>query len=175
MAADERHYVFGYGSLTQVAGSRRAQLRGYRRAWGVAMDNAVDLAGYKCYLRPDGSRPAVLVAFLDVLHAPGASVSGVCFPVEHAALAALDARERNYERVDVTAHIDPAPGRTWTYIGSREGRARFARGSEEGRVVISGEYLQRVEDGLRTLGDGVGSVAPGGLPVWELRRVELPP
>ena len=36
--------------------------------WGVAMDNRVDVPGYKPYrLRADGSRPAVFVAFLDIV------------------------------------------------------------------------------------------------------------
>jgi hypothetical protein len=48
----------------------------------------------------------------------GTSVNGVCLPVGDAELAALDARERNYERVDVTATVAEAPGRVWAYAGS---------------------------------------------------------
>ncbi len=65
-------YVFGYGSLVaEGEGCHVAVLRGYRRVWGVAMDNSVDLPGYKCYrLRADLSRPAVFVAFVDVVRDP---------------------------------------------------------------------------------------------------------
>ena len=79
------------------------------------MDNTRDLPGYKYYVAPDGTRPAVFVAFLDVAPAAGASVGGVCSPVDATLLAELDARERNYERRDVTALVaDPAaaPGPT---------------------------------------------------------------
>src|SRR6476619_422472 len=71
-------YVFGYGSLVRAPGGHVAELIGHERRWGVAMDNTRDLEGYKYYLAPDGSRPAVFVAFLDVAPAAGASVHGVC-------------------------------------------------------------------------------------------------
>ena len=38
--------VFGYGSLV-ADGAQPCELRGFRRFWGVAMDNRVDLPGYK--------------------------------------------------------------------------------------------------------------------------------
>lgn len=61
-------FVFGYGLLAAGVRGRRARLEGYRRVWGVAMDNRVDIPGYKSYRRrDDGSRPAVYVAFLDGL------------------------------------------------------------------------------------------------------------
>jgi len=103
-AVNKEQFVFGYGSL---AGEHLrcpvARLRGWRRAWGVAMDNSVDLPGYKAFsLRTDGSRPAVFVAFLDIEPDPTSSVTGVCVPVEDSDLHALDDRERNYDRVDLT-------------------------------------------------------------------------
>ncbi|MGH2910161.1 MAG: hypothetical protein ACRDK8_12795, partial [Solirubrobacteraceae bacterium] len=84
-----RDYVFGYGSLAAgdvTPGRRRlltgfvADLRGVRRGWGVAMDNRVDLPGYKCYLDPDGRRPALSVCFLDIepVASLDARVNGVC-------------------------------------------------------------------------------------------------
>ena len=89
-------HVFGYASLVGADGLRPATLRGHRRVWGVAMDNTVDLPGYKRYLAPDGSRPALCVAFLDVVPDASASVEGLCVPVDGDALAWLDDRERNY-------------------------------------------------------------------------------
>ena len=79
-------YVFGYGSLVATRDGHVTQLRDHERRWGVAMDNTRDLPGYKYYVAPDGTRPAVFVAFLDVAPAPGASVSGVCSPVDLNAL-----------------------------------------------------------------------------------------
>jgi gamma-glutamylcyclotransferase (GGCT)/AIG2-like uncharacterized protein YtfP len=172
--------VFGYGSLVAGAG-RPARLRGHRRVWGVAMDNTVDLPGYKLYLAPDGSRPALCVAFLDVVRDARASVEGVCVPVDAGALARLDDRERNYERVDVTGHVgvDP-PGRVWLYRGREDSRARFAAARRDGRCAIARDYLAAVEAGIRAaLGDAAweafAAQAPGdGLPVRDLRRVDLP-
>jgi hypothetical protein len=110
-----------------------------------------------------------------------ASVEGVCVPVDAGALARLDDRERNYERVDVTGHVgvDP-PGRVWLYRGREDSRARFAAARRDGRCAIARDYLAAVEAGIRAaLGDAAweafAAQAPGdGLPVRDLRRVDLP-
>src|SRR4051794_2801486 len=105
-------FVFGYASLVgrlESPPSRTPDARGYvcdlagfRRRWGVAMDNAEVVPGYKVHLGPvDGSRPEVMIAFLDLYEATDAdAVNGFLFPVDGDALAALDERERNYERVE---------------------------------------------------------------------------
>ena len=90
-------HVFGYASLVSDGGAARVtRMRGVRRTWGVATDNTLGIPGYKMYLRrTDGSRPAVFVAFLDLIPAPGDSVNGVLRPVSAGELELLDARERN--------------------------------------------------------------------------------
>lgn len=141
--------VFGYGSLVSHAGLRPAALAGWRRTWGVAMDNSADLPGYKHYEEPGtGARPELMVAFLDVQPAPGGEVNGAVFEADD--LAALDARERNYERVEVETSAGPA----WIYAGTRDGRARLARGVAEGRCVVHRAYLMRVLAGFAALGPG---------------------
>ena len=143
------------------------------------MDNRLDLPGYKYYRRPDGSRPAVQVAFADIIPEPGGpSVNGVCAPVEPAALAALDARERNYDRIDVTDRLEDPPGRTWAYTGSIAGRARLARGMALRTAVVARGYLALVEAGFRALGAEEwaafrDSSALDSLPVHDLERVDL--
>ena len=171
-------YVFGYGSLVGAADGYVTELAGHERHWGVAMDNTRDLEGYKYYLAPDDSRPSVFVAFLDVAPAAGASVNGVCTPVDPRRLAGLDARERNYERVEVTPLVADARGRTWAYVGSAAGRERFARGRAATTCVVAEDYLRRVADAFRALGAtqyrrAAASLDPGGLPVRPLRRVDL--
>ncbi len=166
-------FVFGYGSLTGDSGGKLARLRGHRRTWGVAMDNSVDIPGYKHYETPDGSRPDVRVCFLDLEPAQGTTVNGVLVPVERP--EQLDARERNYVRSDVTELIEGAEGRVWAYFGSPEGRRR----RHEGEAVISRAYLEGVEDGFRRLGDAEHrafreSTELGTLPVWDLKRVDHP-
>lgn len=171
-------YVFGYGSLVLAPGGYVTELAGHERHWGVAMDNARDLAGYKYFLAPDDTRPPVFVAFLDVAPCAEAAVNGVCTPVDPGVLAGLDARERNYERVEVTPLVADVGGRTWAYVGSAAGRERFARGRAASSCVVADEYLRLVSDAFRALGEteydrAAASLDPGGLPVRPLRRVDL--
>jgi hypothetical protein len=203
--------VFGYGSLLSRRGWRVAprpacekskisrrptrepraagfvtELAGFRRGWGVAMDNRRDLPGYKYYTAADGSRPDVFVAFLDIWPSDdrAAAVNGVCLPVDDAALEALDRRERNYERIDVSERVAAAgvgeagEVRIWTYIGSAAGRDRLRRSRAAGAAVIDANYVADVEAAFASLGEaehraGAGSLDPGDLPVVPLRRHDL--
>jgi hypothetical protein len=147
-------------------GARAATLRGYSRAWRVAMDNRVDLPGYKYYVdAASGERPAVYVAYVDLTPDPVATVDGVVFPVDDATLAALDARERNYARADVTGRVDPPPGGpVHAYFGSPAARRRYEAGKAAGTVVIARAYF----DAIRP------STEPTPVPIRDLRRVDLP-
>jgi hypothetical protein len=151
-------YVFGYGSLVAGVGVP-CRLRGYRRAWDVAMDNSVDLPGYKHYVDPvTGARPAVMVTFLSISPDAGGCVNGVLFPVDGVGLAALDARERNYRRSDVRGLLSGAElgeGPVWAYVGSPAARRRYADGLAAGRAVISRDYHDGVLGGFAALGPGV--------------------
>lgn len=179
MSGPRPEFVFGYGALVTDVGGTAAELAGFRRFWGVAMDNSQTIPGYKYYVDEDGARPDLYVAYLDIEPDASASVNGACTEVEHDGLDALDDRERSYTRVEVTDAIEDPPGRVWAYAGSREGRGRLSRGLEIGRAVISREYLDRVEAGFRALGPDEydafrSSCASDGLPVRDLVRVDLP-
>jgi cation transport regulator ChaC len=174
-------YVFGYGSLAwdRRGPVQQAELRGTRRVWGVAMDNTRDIPGYKHYRRRrDGSRPEVCVAFLDLEPAEGEAVNGICLAATPERLAALDRRERNYVRVDVTDRLEPRPpGRTWAYVGRPESRARLRRARARSRAVVSREYRDHVLRGFAALGrDALAgfrrSTELEGLPVVDLVRVD---
>jgi cation transport regulator ChaC len=143
-----RQFVFGYGSLPAEKTGVPCRLRDHRRHWGVAMDNRDTIPGYKVYIDPDsGDRPAVEVAYLSITPEPGGSVDGVAFEVTDEELAALDRRERNYEREDVTDEIEAdLGGRVWAYVGSAAGRQRLATGRRRGTAVISRGYLEKVPD-----------------------------
>ena len=139
------HQVFAYGSLASGAGESRV-LRDHRRGWGVAMDNRRTIPGYKVYVDPaTGERPAVFVTFVCIWPEPGASVEGVVLEVDDDGLAALDRRERNYDRRDVSAHVD-GDGPVWAYLASDAGRERFAAGRAAGTAVVSAEYLARIPE-----------------------------
>jgi cation transport regulator ChaC len=138
------HWVFAYGSLLPAGhavlpdGAVAANLLGWRRSWSVAMDNSVDLPGYKHYVAPDGDRPDLMVCYLDIAEREGAAVNGVALRVGAEELPALDERERNYERREVTGHLDVRlGGRIWAYIGGRAGRARARRGRRERRLAVA--------------------------------------
>jgi hypothetical protein len=170
--------VFAYASLAgdAPADGYPARLHGWRRGWGVAMDNTVTIPGYKYYLDADGARPAVCVAFLDLDEAPGAWVNGVCLPVNAAMLDVLDDRERNYERVEVTSAVEPLIGRTWAYTGRADSRRRFGDASATGRCVVARAYLDAIEQGFRALDgweDFTASTDGERPPVRNLRRVDV--
>lgn len=174
------HYVFGYGSLAaEHDRGHRATLHGHRRVWGVAMDNRRDLPGYKYYrLRADSSRPQIFVAFLDIAADPESLVTGICLPVCELQLRDLDRRERNYERVDVSAAVEGARGRVWAYRGSHAGRARLREGVASGRAAVSREYLDRVLAAIAVLAPQEAQAlqrAAVGLERLDLERFEIAP
>ena len=167
--------MFGYGSLAVGCAGRRARLLGYRRVWGVAMDNRITIPGYKCYrLRADGSRPQVYVAFLDVVEDAGAATEGMLLAIDDVALRALDERERNYERIDVGARVAEAPGRVWAYRGTAAGRARLQRGLRQGSAVVDRGYLRAVRAGFAAAGIA-DDADPGELAIMDLERIDLAP
>ena len=174
-------WVFGYGSLLPAGATalppdaRPCTLAGWQRSWGVAMDNSVDLPGYKHFRTPAGERPAVMVAFLSIAPQAGATVNGVALPVSESELPGLDDRERNYRRVDVSEELDAGlPGRVWAYAGLDAARERFARGRREGRLAIASSYYERVLAGFDLLeqrGLFARLTAPTPAPVVELEVV----
>ncbi len=190
--AGKAQFVFGYGSLTARPGpvpTRElkksgfvADLVGLCRTWGVAMDNRRDLPGYKFYTDVAGDRPQVCVAYLDLVAAPddpAAAVNGLCLPVDHRLLSELDRRERNYERTDVSDRVAAGGARVWAYVGSAAARERLAAGRRDGTAVIDAGYVRTVEAGFAALGAREQaacrpSLRPGGLPVLQLTRHELP-
>jgi hypothetical protein len=189
MCAMARQFVFGYGSLAAelpfVPGRRPhdegfvADLPGFARGWGVAMDNRRDLPGYKYYTASDGARPQVFVSFLDVTPVPGSvSVNGLCLPVDAAQLTRLDRRERNYSRLDVSDRIDAGGAWVWVYVGTPDARERLCGARCAGSAVIAAAYVRAVEAGFAALGAEElarcrPSLAPGDLPVVELVRHDL--
>ena len=146
-------WLFGYGSLLPAGEARPCELTGWQRSWSVAMDNRVDLPGYKHFVTPDGERPDLMVAFLSIAPQAGATVNGVALPVADDELPGLDERERNYARVDVTGHSDGLDGQVWAYTGLDAARERLARGLREGRAAIASTYLERVLAGFEALGE----------------------
>jgi hypothetical protein len=143
------------------------------------MDNSIDIPGYKSYrLRSDGSRPAAFVCFLDIEPYPAAAVTGVCMPVDEPGLRELDDRERNYDRVDVSAQVASAPGRVWAYTGSVAGRARLREGLARGNAIIARGYRDAALKAIGEIAPGEAAElrrasTEGGFVVVSLRRIDL--
>jgi cation transport regulator ChaC len=167
-------FVFGYGSLLDGATGTPCRLAGWRRRFGVAMDNRRTIPGYKYFLDArTGSRPELFVAFLDVVPELGASVQGVAAEVDAARLAALDDRERNYARVDVSAALDlQLGGPVWAYAGLPESRERYAAAAAAGRAVVARAYVDDVRAGLAAHGLALDTVPE--VPVMDLERIDVP-
>jgi cation transport regulator ChaC len=178
-------WLFGYGSLLPAGSAvpareaRPCSLSGWQRSWSVAMDNRVDLPGYKHFVTPEGERPELMVAFLSIARQAGATVNGVALPVAEDELPRLDDRERNYRRVDVTEDVSAdLPGRVWTYVGLDAARERLALGRREGRLAIASSYHDRVLAGFDALGQRerfARLTAPMPAPVVDLEVVLAAP
>lgn len=157
-------WVFAYGSL--LGGPRHpALLTGRRRAWTVAMDNRVALPGYKVYEDRSGRRPPVLVAFLDLVVDASAFVEGGLLRVDADMLGALDRRERQYRRVEVTDRVEGLPprARVWTYVGRAHSRLRVHRAGAP--IVVHDAYARAA---------AAAGAPPPPFPVRPLRPVDLP-
>lgn len=144
------------------------------------MDNSVDLPGYKVYTDPrNGLRPDVFVTFLNIVPVPCGRVNGLVFPVMTDKLDALDTRERNYQRIDVTGNVEEAvSGRVWAYVGTPEAVARYERGMREQRAVISRRYYDGVLENCAAAGvparrEFDQSTDAPACPIVDLERIDL--
>jgi hypothetical protein len=155
-------YVFGYASLVAVPeqGALPGRLHGYRRCWGTAMNNWEGGESAKHWLdRETGERPRIRVAYLDLQPEEGNAVNGVAIPVDAERLAAFDAREINYERVEVSdafESIDPPaladPFHVYTYVGLSAARERCRQGVADGNAFVSRDYAAGVRLAFERLG-----------------------
>jgi cation transport regulator ChaC len=187
-ASPGRHWIFGYGSLAhienltgflarhrlQLGAYSCGELAGFQRTWTVAMDNSQTLPRYKYYLdAATGVRPEVFVAFANIEMHHTQRVAGILFEVDQPALKIFDARERNYRRTDVTAHLSvTVEGTVWTYLGIPEASARFHHGLGNKALVIDKAYAQSIESAYTRAGLAYAPALPQHVPVIELTRVD---
>jgi hypothetical protein len=172
------NYIFGYASLVALRAAysddvedapQPGRLRGYRRHWGAAMENWEGGESAKHFLDPEtGERPRIRVAYLDIYERAGSAVNGLALPVDAKRLEALDAREINYARIDVSAAFEPAISQpVYAYAGLEAARERCRRGAADGNLFVSRDYLSRV----RRAFDGLG---PDSLAEFERTTDPLP-
>jgi hypothetical protein len=183
-----RTMIFGYGSLTGIQRLERftgralpagswglAGLRGYRRVWNTAMDNALDLPGYKFYLTKEGHRPPYFITFLNIEKDPACAVNGVLFEAGNDEVARFDRRERNYQRIEVTDRVTPRQtgARVWTYIATAAARARYQEGVKRGLARVNARYFALVREAFATHGAEALQAFDGSTDLPEVPMVEL--
>ncbi|GIF47979.1 gamma-glutamyl AIG2-like cyclotransferase [Asanoa ferruginea] len=184
------HGVFVYGSLispqdiTGVLGKEAgvdhglATLSGWRRTWNVCTDNTTSRK-VRYYTPGSEERPPVQVLFLNLERAAAATVTGYVIVVDAHRLAALDAREGNYDRVVVTDQITmratARPNVVWTYVGKADRAATARAAILRGSARIRKEYLDTVVEAFAGNDDLTAELEqitrPPPAPVESLDRV----
>ena len=154
-------WVFGYGSLVDPESLGRtlgrqvtpgvdflaAELTGWGRRWNYGVGHVVGT-----WRRSDGIEidDGVIVA-LGVVAAADESVNGIVARVSEIEIAALDQRERDYDRVDVTESVsvdrealEPA-ARIVTYVPRPTAIERYEAARDHGRAGIRSSYWGLVD------------------------------
>ena len=156
--------VFGYASLVSRASAAQTlgrevgecpivHLRGWRRRWSLCRDNE---RAEKTFARADdGSLPPFMLGLnVEPASAAEPGPNGALIELTGAELDRLDIREIRYDRVDVTAHVDPSPAALGldAVIAYTAKRERFAPEPPPGAVILR-PYLEAVEAAFAECGD----------------------
>ena len=187
--------IFGYGSLVHVEHLQRylgrdlvhsndfmfCQLKNFCRCWTAAMDNRINVPGYKYYVeKHTGHRPDGVVTFLNIRPCKGKNITGIIFNVSKEELIRLDQREQNYRKIDVTAMIDaPVSEKVYAYIGLNESERRYHEGLRRQNAMISQEYYDLVYGAYASLGkdalvDYVDTTEQPQIPIVHLEKRQIP-
>jgi cation transport regulator ChaC len=169
------HWVFGYGSLVDARSLGRtlgrpvelhvdvleAELDGWGRRWNYGVGHVTG-----AWRTVDGRMvvDGVIVA-LGVVPSAGERTNGIVARVSATELAALDLRERDYDRVDVTHQVTVAarggrpvsPGvgtddRIVTYVPRPSAIDRYETARDAGRAAIRDTYWGLVDAAFAVLG-----------------------
>jgi len=154
-------WVFGYGSLVDPESLGRtlgrqvtpgvdflaAELTGWGRRWNYGVGHVVGT-----WRRADGTLidDGVIVA-LGVVAAPHETINGIVARVSGVEIAALDQRERDYDRVDVTASVTvrteafEPEARIVTYVPRPSAIERYETARDDGRAGIRSTYWGLVD------------------------------
>lgn len=189
-------WVFGYGSLVSPESMGRtigrvpergtdllsAELTGYGRRWNYGIGS---MRGR--WTGPDGRvvGDGTIVA-LGLVVASTEVVNGVVARIDERQLAALDRRERNYDRVEVAAGVTvlATPGCAWspgdtvvTYVPRPGAVAAYERARDAGTAAIRRDYWELVAEAFAALGPEAleryrGTTPEPDIPVADVDVVE---
>lgn len=189
----ERVWVFGYGSLVSPVSLGAtlgrepvrgvdfiaAECAGWERRWNYG--HTIDPSRYR---GTEVDRIDTVVA-LGVVPVVGASMNGIITLVHADELVRLDARERHYDRVDVTDAVtlleEATDGvgidRVVTYVPRDEPLAVYRSARDRGRAGIEIRYWNLVDGAFDALAPGQGdryratTPAPD-VPVVDVSRID---
>jgi len=150
-----KNFIFGYGSLinkesaTKTLGRRifdeeilLCELNGYTRIWGVV--NIVIVSNYM-------ENKPVNAVFLDIRSQPGKSVNGVLMEITLDELERMDAREKNYIRIDVTNNLNTTINNRNSKVFTYVGKSKFLAVNYINPIVLK-RYQNLVNKGARYFG-----------------------
>jgi cation transport regulator ChaC len=176
--------VFGYGSLINPASAARllgrplgpgelkpAWLEGFLRSWTLE-ERVVSIA----------LKREVTAVFLDLTSAPAGRCNGVLLEVSAAEMKRAQKREKNYDAVDITgrvSRIDGAHDQNASIV-TFVARPEFRTGRPEDDTVVMQRYLDLVQAGCNSLGEGFvrgfeGSTLPHPYPIVDGRYTFVDP
>lgn len=183
-------WVFGYGSLVSPTSFGatigrelrpgvdffEAEIAGFGRRWNYGVLHTEGTS-----VDDDGSARTWTIVALGLVPAAGERVNGVVGWVAADELAALDHRERHYDRVEVTDVTDVATvagevaGPIVTYVPRPEPIGHAQAAAAAGRAAIERRYWDLVDGAFAALGAdrraAYRATTPDpGLPVVELAR-----
>ena len=185
--------MFGYGSLvspvsfghtlgralTPGVDFFEAEVSDYGRRWNYGVMSRVGRSD-----EPDGSIREWTVVALGVVPASGESVNGVVGWVTDDELVALDRREQNYDRVDITdmarVHGEHrASGPMVTYVPREAPQRWYQAARDRGDAAIEQRYWDLVDGAFTALGDDrreryLATTPPPDIPVVAMRADSVP-
>ena len=176
MDADSARVTLGYTPhLTP------ASLAGYRTAWNVAarINEGKNMGRIARYA--DGVSYEGLIVPIGLEEGSGYSACGMVFQAQEGDLALLDEREVNYDRVDITEHIEwiaePAPEepyRVYTYVPKPASVAMLYDAASIGmKAVVTKSYLDLLHGVAERYHHDTPLVIPA--PHWQVHDVHLHP
>ena len=146
--------IFGYGSLVNPRSIRNTlgrELREEELAVAILRDHVRkwNLVEWVLIEQVNQGKPSPAV-FLDLVPQQGTRVNGILVPISAKGLSKMDQREKKYDRIDVSALIDPpiTDGPVFSYVGKHE----YCIPPPGSCVLI--KYEQLVEEGIAYWGEG---------------------